>query len=159
MSDMFIKLNDVPGESQDSKHPNEIDLVSWQWGMSQGNNMGGTGAGLTGSKVSINTLNFIHMLDKASPVLMRMCSTGTHIKEANLVMRQAGGDQLEYLKIKLEEVLVSDLSLSAGGERPTESVTLAFAKVKVDYFPQKVDGKLDAAIPYGWDIQKSKATA
>jgi type VI secretion system secreted protein Hcp len=158
-SDIFIKFSTVKGESTDEKHPNEIDVLSWSWGMSQSHTHG-TGAGRAAGKVAFDNLTFNHYLDKASPVLMRLCSSGDHIPQADLVMRLAGGKQLEYLKIKLEEVLISNVSISgAGGDKATESVTLGFAKVKLDYFPQKTDGSLDAAVPFGWDTQKNVKTA
>lgn len=158
-ADMFIKLASVPGESTDEKHPNEIDVLSWSWGMAQ-SSMQGTGAGRGAGKVSVDNLTFSHYLDKASPVLMRLCCSGDHVPEANLVMRLAGGKQLEYLKIKLEEVLISNVSVSGGaGDKATESVSLSFAKVKVDYYPQNAKGALDAAVPYGWDMQKNVKTA
>ncbi len=33
--DMFLKIGDVKGESRDDKHKDEIDVLSWSWGMSQ----------------------------------------------------------------------------------------------------------------------------
>jgi hypothetical protein len=32
--DIFIKIDSVDGEAQDSKHKKEIDVLSWSWGMS-----------------------------------------------------------------------------------------------------------------------------
>ena len=46
--DVFLKLGDVKGESKDSKHEGEIDVLSWSWGISQtglGSMGGGSGAG------------------------------------------------------------------------------------------------------------------
>ena len=46
--DMFIKIGDIKGESRDAKHKDEIDVLSWSWGMSQSGSMhvgGGGGAG------------------------------------------------------------------------------------------------------------------
>ena len=39
-----------------------------------------------------------------------------------------------------------------GEDRLTENVTLNFAKVNVDYTPQKADGSADTAIPFAWNI-------
>ena len=33
--DIFLKLTDIKGESMDSKHPDEIQVLAWSWGMSQ----------------------------------------------------------------------------------------------------------------------------
>jgi type VI secretion system secreted protein Hcp len=160
-TDMFIKIKDVPGESTDDKHKGEIEVLQWSWGLAQSGSFG-TGAGSGAGKVSASDLSFTHFMDKASPVLMRLCSNGKHIPEANLVMRLAGEKQLEYLKIKLEQVFVSNVSLGGSGgagDKLTESVTLRFAKIKVDYFPQTEKGALDAAVPYGWDFQKNVSVA
>ena len=35
-SDMFLKISGVKGESQDSKHKDSIDVLSWSWGTSTG---------------------------------------------------------------------------------------------------------------------------
>ena len=46
--DMFIKIDTVDGEAQDSKHKKEIDVLSWSWGMSNAGSAhagGGAGAG------------------------------------------------------------------------------------------------------------------
>jgi type VI protein secretion system component Hcp len=32
--DMFMKIDTVDGEAQDTKHKKEIDVLSWSWGMS-----------------------------------------------------------------------------------------------------------------------------
>ena len=43
--DMFIKLGDIKGESQDKSHKDEIDVLAWSWGLSQSGTMHlGTGA-------------------------------------------------------------------------------------------------------------------
>ena len=35
-SDMFLKISGIKGESTDSKHKDEIDVLSWSWGTSTG---------------------------------------------------------------------------------------------------------------------------
>jgi len=41
--DMFLKIDDIKGESVDDVHADEIDLKTWGWGMSQ---TGSTHSGL-----------------------------------------------------------------------------------------------------------------
>jgi hypothetical protein len=55
--DMFIKIDTVDGEAQDTKHKKEIDVLSWWWGMSNSGSAdvgGGAGAG----KVNVDDLTF-----------------------------------------------------------------------------------------------------
>jgi len=156
--DQFLKLAGVTGESQDSKHPGEIDVLAWSWGMTQSGSMhvgGGGGAG----KVSIQDLSITKYIDKSSPVLMMYCSNGKQFTDGLLTVRKAGGDNpLEYLKIKMTEVIVTSYNTggSGGQDLLTENISLNFAEVDVEYQPQKQDGSKDGgAIKYGWDIAKN----
>ncbi|MCW1935286.1 MULTISPECIES: Hcp family type VI secretion system effector [Pseudomonas] len=156
--DIFIKIGDIKGESQDKTHKDEIEVLNWSWGMSQSGNMH-TGTGGGAGKVSIQDLSLTKYVDKASPNLMMHCSSGKHVPKVTLTVRKAGGDsQVEYLIINLEEVLISSLSTGGSGsdDRLIENVTLNFAKVTVDYQPQKADGTKDGGpIKYGWNIRSN----
>src|SRR6185436_633220 len=145
--DVFLKLGDVKGESKDSKHAGEIDVLSWSWGLSQTGTMsfgGGGGAG----KANFSDLNFMHALDKASPVLMTKCATGEHFKEATLVSRKAGKGQQEYLIVKMKEVFITSVQPSGSSEHPMESVSMTFSHIDLEYKPQKEDGSLDAGVHF-----------
>lgn len=154
--DMFLKLDGIKGESSDAKHKAEIDVVSWQWGVSQTGTMAHGGGGGAG-KASFNDLTITHTLDAASPILALHCATGQHIKSGTLVNRKAGKDQQEYLIIKLSDILISNVSDSAGGDIPHESVSLNYAKIEVEYKAQKPDGTLDAGIKWGYNVKENKA--
>lgn len=156
--DMFIKIGDIKGESADSVHKDEIDVLAWSWGMSQSGSMH-TGGGGGSGKVNIQDLSLTKYVDKASPNLMQFCSSGKHYPEAKLTVRKAGDKPVEYLIITMTDVLVSSVSTggSGGEDRLTENVTLNFAKVKVDYQAQKSDGSKDGGpIKYNWDIRSNK---
>jgi type VI secretion system secreted protein Hcp len=151
--DMFLKIAGVDGESKDDKHKKEIDVLAWSWGLSNSGSAhvgGGAGAG----KVNVQDLSVTKWLDAASPKLILSCANGKHYDEATLVVRKAGEKPVEYLKIKLQEVLISSVSTggSGGEDRLTENVVLNFAKFNVDYTPQDEKGAPGTAIPAGWDI-------
>lgn len=156
MQDIFLSVDGVKGESADDSHKEEIDVLSWSWGMSQSGTThigGGGGAG----KVSVTDLSVTKYVDKSSTVLMKGCCNGKHYEEAVLTLRKAGETPLEYLKITMTEVLISSISIggSGGEDRVTENITLNFAKYKAEYLPQKKDGSGDAAVEVGWDIAKN----
>jgi len=154
--DMFMKIDGVPGETKDAKHPNEIEVLAWSWGMSNSSSFGSGGGGGAG-KVNIQDLSFTKYVDVSSHALMLRCATGEHIKSCNLIIRKAGKTQQEYIKLTLDEVMVTSVSTggSGGEDRLTENVSLTFAKVKFEYAPQKADGSLDAYKPMGWDQTKN----
>jgi type VI secretion system secreted protein Hcp len=151
--DIFIKIDDIKGESVDGKHAGEIDVVSYNWGMTQtGTAQVGRGGGA--GKVQVNDLMFTKFVDRASPVLLKQCCSGKHLKTAVLVVRKAGGTPLEYLTFTMEDIIVAAVGHGGAGtdDKLTENITLNFARVKVEYVPQKKDGSGDASIPMSWDI-------
>lgn len=155
--DIFMKLDGVTGEAQDSAHKEEIDVLSWSWGMSQSGTThmgGGGGAG----KVSVQDISFTKYLDASSPTLQKFCANGKHVATGKLTVRKAGENPLEYLKIELEEIIISSVSTggSSGEERLTEHVSLNFKKFHTTYTPQAADGTGGAAVEAKWNIAENK---
>jgi len=158
-SDIFAKIGDIKGESQDDKHKDEIDVMSYSWGVSQAGTLAHGGGGGEG-KAQFNDFNFTTNVSKASPALFLACASGTHIKEATITVRTAGENkaQGDYLILKMTDVLVSSYNAagSSQGDRPTESISMAYAKVEFTYKPQNADGSLGAGITTGWDLKANK---
>jgi type VI secretion system secreted protein Hcp len=154
-ADMFIKIDDIKGEAVDGTHNDEIQVLSWSWGMSQsGTTHAGPGGG--SGKVNVQDLSFTKHVDTATPNLLKFCCSGKHFKQALLTVRKAGDKPVEYLKIKMMDLIVSNVSTggSGGEDRLTENVTLNFAQVQVDYTGQKKDGSAGSTITSTWHIAK-----
>jgi type VI secretion system secreted protein Hcp len=154
-ADIFAKIGDIKGESRDSKHKDEVEVLSWSWGVSQsGTLQSGGGAG----KANFNDFNFTHNVDKATPVLLKACATGEHIKEATITVRKAGKGQQEFLIIKMSDILITSVHPSGSGDAAAfaESVAMQFAKVDLEYKPRKADGSLDAGLHFKYDIKGNK---
>ena len=154
--DMFVKIGALKGEAQDSKHKDEIDVLSWNWGMSNSGSAhqgGGAGAG----KVSVQDLSFTKYLDKSSPDLMLACCNGKHFPKATLTVRKAGENPLEYLLVTVEELIVTSVSTggSGGEDRLTENVTLNFARVKVNPKEQTPTGGVGDKPEMGWNVAEN----
>lgn len=155
--DMFLKLDGIKGESKDHKHGGEIHIESFSWGVSQTGAHavgGGGGAG----KVQVHDINITKLVDVASPALMLHCANGKHIPNGLITVRKAGEKPLEYLKIKLADIIVSSVQHSGhgGGDLLTESTSLNFAKFWVDYQIQKPDGSGEPGGEIGWDIKANQ---
>jgi type VI secretion system secreted protein Hcp len=156
-SDIFAKIGDIKGESLDDKHKDQIELLSWSWGVANPQpHATGSGAGAAG-KPSFHDLSFTHKIDKASPLLLRGCATGQHLKEATITRRKSGKGQQGFLVIKMNDVIITSVTeADESAEGQVETVTLAFAKVDLEYRPQKADGSLDAGIHFKYDIKANK---
>jgi type VI secretion system secreted protein Hcp len=153
-TDMFIKIGDIEGESPDDAHKDEIEVFSWNWGISQPGSMESGGGGGSG-RASFSNLFFNHKVDKATPNLMRLCATGEHVDEAKLTIRKAGTEPLEYMTIVMKKVFVTHVTTSgSNGEGGlSEDVGLQFTEVEVEYSPQTEDGSLDAAVAFSYNIK------
>ena len=128
--DAFLKIEGIEGESTDKAHKDEIEISSFSWGETQHGHVErrrrrsrqGPAPGLP-----------LHDADEqgvAEPDA-RLRNRDA-LPKATLTCRKAGGSQVEFLKIKLADVLVSSYSwftsatrLSALGgrtrRRPTRS--------------------------------------
>ena len=156
--DIFIKIDTVDGESRDKTHKKDIDVLAWSWGMSNSGSAhvgGGAGAG----KVNVQDLSFTKWVDSATPKLVKACCDGAHFKDATLVVRKAGGSPVEYIKLKIQEVLITSVSTggSGGEDRLTEDATINFAQFSLDYAPQDEKGAAGTAINASWNIAENVA--
>jgi type VI secretion system secreted protein Hcp len=115
-----------------------------------------SGSGGGEGKATFHDLSFVHNVDKASPVLMQACATGTHLKEATITHRKAGKGQQEFMIVKMNDVIITSVTHGGSGDGHSENVSLAFAKVNVEYKPQKADGSLDAGIHFKYDLKAQK---
>ncbi len=155
--DMFIKIAGVAGESEDAKHKGENDVLSWSWGMSQSGTMHAGGGGGAG-KATFQDLSITKWVDKGSVTLMQHCAKGSHIPTATLIVRKAGDKPLEYIKLKIDELLVAMVSTggSGGQDRLTENVSFNFRQWKLTYTPQAKDGSGAGAVEFGFNIAKNQ---
>jgi type VI secretion system secreted protein Hcp len=155
-NDYFLKVDGIPGESQDKTHANEIELESFSWGASNTGSIGSATGGAGAGKVQFQEFSFVQKTNKASSLLLQRTADGGHIPSALLTIRRAGKAVSEFLKIKLSDVIVSSFTQSAdGGDYPVEEVGLKFAKIEFEYHPQQADGSLGAAFKSGWDLKKN----
>jgi type VI secretion system secreted protein Hcp len=145
--DMFLMVKGakhglIKGESQDSTHKGEIEVLSWSWGMQAKPSLGGGGAS---GKATINDLKIVKRLDSASTALMAALRTNEQIQKAVLTLRKAGKGQLEYLKITIEQGRITSVTVDAGdlsgSPEVVEKVSFSFNKIEVEYVPQGKDGQ------------------
>src|SRR5881392_2487130 len=132
-NDIFLKIDDLTGDSLDKVHAGEITVLGWRWGMAQTGTTHLSSGGGSG-KVSVQDISFSKRMDTTSTNLVQKCCDGTHFQNAVFTMRKAGGkNPVEYLKVELQDIIISSVqaSVSPDSETVIESVTLNFAKVKL----------------------------
>jgi len=149
--DYFLKVDGIPGESRDSKHKDEIELVSFSWGLAEPSRAPGGGV----ARPQFNDFRFTMRVTKASPQLFLATATGKHLKEATLSVRRASKDQLEYLKIKLGDVLVTSYQQTGTEEVEHELVSFAFDRIALEYTQATPQGRPGGSFKAGWDLTRN----
>jgi len=151
--DAFLRLDDVDGEVQDSQFEKWIEIESFSWGVSQTGSLASGGGGGAG-KASFQDLHITKPKDLSSATLFLKCASGQHFQKADLYVRKAGGDatgaSAVFLKIELQEVLISGVQFegaTGGDDRPSEDVTLNFAKIYYEY-----DAPDGTPWKFSWDL-------
>jgi|SRR5688500_12253730 len=159
--DTFMKIKDVEGEAMQANHLNEIEIFSFSWGASNPTTVGSSTGGLSAGKVAVSSFNVMKKTDKTSPVLFQACCTGKHFADTIVTLNKASGEggQAMFLKYTFTDVMIESIQWSGssgGDDTPTESLSLAFAKVKIEYQQQDAKGAVGKPVLANWDLQAVK---
>lgn len=144
--DVFLKITGLPGGSVDSKHKDEIDVLSFSQSVSSsGSAAVGSGAGA--GKAACPQFSITKPVDQASPGLAEAASSGRVLPSATLVVRNNADKAQEYYKVTMSMVYVLASSQGFSGEGGGyEGVVLAARTTSMSYQPQKPDGSLGTAV-------------
>lgn len=145
----YLIIDGVPGES--AAHPGWIEVNSFQWGVGRGiSSPTGGSADRESSAPSVSEVTVTKAIDKASPKLKACAATHCHLGTVELMMRKAGGEQQAYQHYVFSNAVLSHYSMSSGGDRPSESISLNFTKVEMKYNEQRGPRQtlpLDSSMP------------
>ncbi len=159
-TDAFLKIKTIPGESSDAKHPDEIEVLSFSWGVSQQATVSGsTGGARTKGRSDHQDLHITKTLDKASPKLFLACCNGEHIAEMTLtLLRQTGKEKQPYMKYLMTDVLVSSFAGSGASDGDSaEQASFNYGKIELIY--TATDHKTGAAkgdVKAHWSVIENK---
>lgn len=156
---IYIKLPDVKGQTQVTGHVNELEVDSFQFGVGVGVTTASTNQERATGKASFSEVTVTRVSDSATPQLLQKLAAGQVFKGDTVIsfVREDGNALLKLIVVTLTDVILSSVSLSSGGDLPSESISLNYAKIKVDYTKQKEEGGQEGVAPFGWDISKNEA--
>jgi type VI secretion system secreted protein Hcp len=155
-ADMFLKIDGIPGESQDAKMKGQIHVATFSFSVEQVGTAE-SGLGLGAGKAKFNDFQFSMPTQKASVKLFEACATGKHIKNAVLSVRKAGGTQDVFLKHTFTSLLVSKFETANGDPEPTDTITFNFVGLQTEYKEQDTTtGTLKGAVTAGYDLKANK---
>ena len=160
--DAFLKLDGIPGESQDDKHKEWIELHSFSMGIVQtaGGQRSTTGAATAG-RCDHMDLSIVKNLDKTTPKLNLFCCNGTHIKKIELELCRATGDKQLYYKITMGDCIITGVrpggSAKGGDTLPVEEVSFNYGDIEWEYTQtDHKTGKPSGKVASKWSLVQNK---
>ena len=128
--DMFLKMAEIPGD---------IAVVQYDFNLDSPYTTKEAGSGMATGKrqhkpVTLTTITFTRPMDRFSPLLMKACAQGQHIKKADLRCKQQGNDT-GYLTVTMQDCIISSYatSTSDSDDRPMETISLNFTSANFIY--------------------------
>ncbi|WP_375229019.1 Hcp family type VI secretion system effector [Roseobacter sp. S98] len=134
----YLKIEEIPGESQRAEHEDEIDVWGIQFDVRQ---MAASpvGRGRARARADIDPLVVHKAVDAASPYLAEAVWKGKRFAEMTLAVRKDSGEaHLDYLVITMENVVITACGFGNEQAEGTDStlyerIELEFEKVKIQY--------------------------
>lgn len=148
---VFLKIDGIDGESTDSAHKDEIDILSWSWGITREEKT--RGSARRNSKADFHDLVVVKDIDKASPKIMEAIAKGKVLEELELSARRPA-ESNDYLVIMLENVMVTSYMIDQASldDVPTEEVSFNYEKIKFSY-EQMPDEDRPETHEFSWDLE------
>jgi type VI secretion system secreted protein Hcp len=165
--DCYLQIEGVPGESLNDKHKDWIELVSYSHEMTQSvSSTRGSAGGASTGRSQHGDFVVVKYVDKSSPKLYEAVSSGKPFAKVKLEVCRAGGSQVVFMAVTMEEVLISRVSLDPASDKqnsngdvlPTETVHLNYGKIEWTYTQQKrKDGSGGGNVTAKYDVTAGKS--
>ena len=149
----------IKGASDIQDHKNWIVVDSLQFGVGRSISSVGGGSDRETSNPSFAEVACSKSTDIASADLYFQAIAGKSLGKCEIHFLQTHGTDGKgqvYLKIELEDAIISSYSTSSGGERPSESFSINFTKISYQYNAYDGD-KVTTGTPKKWDVEKNQA--
>ena len=163
--DSFLDIDGIDGESTEDNHEDWIEVLGFEWGVSQPSGSNYSSGGRTSGRADFQDFTVVKYLDKASPKLALHVANGQIIPKVELELIRAEGNGV-YMKYELQDVLVTSVRNMGGteketggempiptGERPIEEVTFAYGRIKWTYTEYDELGNPQGNIESQWNLE------
>lgn len=160
---IYMKFGSVNGDVETDGYAKWIELGSCQFGAGRGiSSPTGSGARREASAPSLSEVTVTKQFDQTSNAMFEASTQGTKGTKAEIAFTRSGvgtssGKQIELLRLTLTESLISGYSMSSGGDRPSESLSLNYTKIELKYTPMTDEGTTGDPVTSTFDLTKMTA--
>lgn len=155
---IYLKYDGIDGDATHENHQKWIDIQSMDFGL--GRSIGtpaGSTANREASEPSVGEITLAKVMDTASPKLLTEAATGAAGKTVNIHLVSTGSPGNTYAEYTLTNALISSYSVSTGGDRPTESISINFTKIEFKLTPYDNTNKAGTPVTVSYDLSTTKS--
>jgi type VI secretion system secreted protein Hcp len=155
---VYMKYGDIKGDVSEESHKEWLQCSSFAFSTFRSAETAiGQGAQRQGREVSVGDITITKPMCIGSPHLWLASVVGFGKKVQLHITRTGQGAQTNYLEVTLENACVTNYSVVSEGVHHTETLSLNFLKIEMNYIPVKVDGTPGTPIPVGFNIALGEA--
>ena len=155
---IYLKYEGIDGEATHDTHKKWIDVQSLQFGTGRGiSTPAGSTANREASEPNISEVVITTQLDGSSPKLFTESVTGTAGKKVEIHLVSTGNPGNTYVEYVLTNALISGYSVSSGGDRPSESLSINFTKIEFKFIPYDDKNKGGTPVTVNYDLTSTKS--
>lgn len=160
---IFMKIDNVPGESKNYDYPGWSEVLSLNWGMTSNRRTVLPG---TDDRTSMNEISVVKRLGADSAAIRSLFAAGSTIPTVELSITPVVGQReakAKYLAVSMTDVVIKSIVTGGGIEDSffKEHVTLLFEKVRFEYnrnspATRTAEGTSEDFC-FGWDVAVNAA--
>jgi type VI secretion system secreted protein Hcp len=150
---IYMKFGDIEGELDVEGFKKWIQVDSMQWGVGRGISPPTRGANQReSSEPSVSEIVVTKRMDSTSGLLLKESLMGKGVKVELQIVQTGGNTVTPFQKYELTATMVSGYSISTGGDVPSESLSLNFAKIESKYLKVAADQSPQAGAIVMYDL-------
>ena len=153
---IYIKYGDIKGDVTADGHKGSdgwFEVNSFNWGVGRGiSSPTGGSADREASAPSVSEITVSKSMDIASYAILNEALQGEGLGCEIHFCKTDKGVLETYASYILEDCMVSGYSVSSGGDRPTETLSINFTKIEYKYTPYDDQHKAGKPVPVTYDL-------
>lgn len=154
---IYMNYNNIAGDVTAAGHEKWIELNSCQWGVGRGiSSPTGGSADRESSAPSISEIVVTKATDASSTKILNESYQGEGQKVQIDFCKTDKGNLEVYLTLNLENCMISGYSVSSGGDRPSESLSLNFTKIEFKNVNMGASGEAGSPDSVTYDLAAGK---